>query len=68
MSRNPIINALAASSYIILVVLVMNLATQPFRNKPDTFFRRPLNNAICTYTFCSDNGFPIFLSTCNTLY
>jgi hypothetical protein len=37
MSRNPIINALAASSYIILVVLVMNLATQPFRNKPDTF-------------------------------
>lgn len=38
MSKNPIINALSASAYIILVVAVMNWVTQPLRNKPDTFF------------------------------
>ncbi|OGK64518.1 hypothetical protein A2209_02360 [Candidatus Roizmanbacteria bacterium RIFOXYA1_FULL_41_12] len=38
MSRNPIINALSASAYIILVVTIMTLVTQPLKNKPDTFF------------------------------
>jgi len=37
MSKNPIINALSASAYIILVVSVMTFVTQPLRNKPDTF-------------------------------
>jgi hypothetical protein len=35
---NPIINALSASAYIILVVTVMDFVTQPLKNKPDTFF------------------------------
>ncbi|MDD4785214.1 MAG: hypothetical protein PHH12_02055 [Candidatus Shapirobacteria bacterium] len=38
MSKNPIINALSASIYIILVVSIMNWVTQPLKNKPDTFF------------------------------
>src|SRR4030042_2785440 len=38
MSKNPIINALSASAYIILIVSVMTFVTQPLRNKPDTFF------------------------------
>ena len=38
MSKNPLINALSASAYIILVVSVMTFVTQPLRNKPDTFF------------------------------
>ena len=38
MSKNPIINALSASTYIILVVSIMTFVTQPLRNKPDTFF------------------------------
>ena len=38
MTKNPIINALSASAYIILVVSVMTFVTQPLRNKPDTFF------------------------------
>lgn len=38
MSKNPIINALSASAYIVLVVSVMTFVTQPLRNKPDTFF------------------------------
>ena len=37
MSKNPIINALSASAYIVLVVSVMNFITRPLRNKPDTF-------------------------------
>jgi len=37
-SKNPIINALTASVYIILVVAVMDFVTQPLRNRPDTFF------------------------------
>jgi hypothetical protein len=36
-SKNPIINALSASAYIILVVTVMTFVTKPLRNKPDTF-------------------------------
>jgi hypothetical protein len=38
MSKNPIINALSASLYIIFIVTVMNWITQPLKNKPDTFF------------------------------
>ncbi|HOX96460.1 MAG TPA: hypothetical protein PLI45_03725 [Candidatus Woesebacteria bacterium] len=38
MSKNPLINALSASAYIILVVTVMTFVTQPLKNKPDTFF------------------------------
>lgn len=38
MSRNPIVNALGASGYILLVVTVMNSLTQMLKNKPDTFF------------------------------
>ena len=38
MTKNPIVNALSASIYIILVVSVMTLVTEPLRNKPDTFF------------------------------
>src|SRR3989339_1676728 len=37
MSKNPIINALSASVYIILVVSIMTFVTQPLKNKPDTF-------------------------------
>ena len=38
MSKNPIINALSASGYIILVVTVMNFVSQTLKNKPDTAF------------------------------
>jgi|SRR3990167_4422721 len=38
MSKNPVINALSASAYIILVVTVMTFVMQPLKNKPDTFF------------------------------
>ncbi|MFA6981484.1 MAG: hypothetical protein WC243_00445 [Patescibacteria group bacterium] len=38
MSKNPIINALSALAYIILVVAIMTFVTQPLKDKPDTFF------------------------------
>lgn len=38
MSKNPIINALGASTYILLVVTVMTLVSQTQKDKPDTFF------------------------------
>jgi len=38
MSKNPIINALSASAYIILVVTVMTFVTYPLKNKPDSLF------------------------------
>jgi hypothetical protein len=38
MTRNPLINALSASAYIILGVTIMTFVTKPLRNKPDTFF------------------------------
>ena len=38
MSKNPLINALSASAYIILIVSIMTFVTKPLRNKPDTFF------------------------------
>lgn len=37
MSKNPLINALSASAYIILGVTIMTFVTQPLKNKPDTF-------------------------------
>jgi hypothetical protein len=36
MSKNPIINALSASAYIILIVTVMNFVSQTQKHKPDT--------------------------------
>ncbi len=38
MTKNPIINALSASGYIILVATVMNFVTQNLGDKPDTAF------------------------------
>lgn len=38
MTKSPLINALSASAYILIVVSVMNFVTQPLKNKPDTFF------------------------------
>jgi len=38
MFKNPIINGLSASAYIIFIVTVMTFVTQPLKNKPDTFF------------------------------
>lgn len=38
MSKNPVINALGASAYIILIVSVMTFVTKPLKNKPDAFF------------------------------
>ena len=38
MTKNPIINALSASVYIILGVTVMTFVSKTLRNKPDTFF------------------------------
>jgi len=37
MTKNPIINALSASAYIIFGVAIMTFVTQPLKNKPDTF-------------------------------
>ncbi len=58
MSKNPFINALSASAYIILVVTTMTLVTQPLRNKPDTFlapitilFVLTLSVAVMAYLF-----------------
>lgn len=38
MSKNPIINALGAAAYIILVVSIINYMSKTLANKPDTFF------------------------------
>jgi len=38
MSKNPVVNALSASVYIVLVVSLMTFVTQPLKDKPDTFF------------------------------
>jgi hypothetical protein len=37
MSKNPIINALCASGYIVLVVSVIRFLSQTQKDKPDTF-------------------------------
>jgi hypothetical protein len=38
MSKNPLINALGASSYILLVVTLINFVSQTQKNQPDTIF------------------------------
>lgn len=38
MTKNPVVNALSASAYIIVGVSVMSFVSQTLRNKPDTFF------------------------------
>jgi len=38
MIKSPYVNAICASVYITFGVMVMNFVTQPFKNKPDTFF------------------------------
>lgn len=38
MTKNPIINALGASGYILLIVSVMTFISDSQKNKPDTFF------------------------------
>ena len=38
MSKNPIINAIGAASYIGIVVTVMNFISQTHKNKPDTAY------------------------------
>lgn len=38
MSKNPIINALGASGYIILIVSIINLLSLTQKDKPDTAF------------------------------
>ena len=38
MSKNPFINALGASGYIVLVASIMRIVSQTQANKPDTFF------------------------------
>lgn len=57
MSKNPIINALSASAYIILVVSIMTLL-QTQKDKPDTFlapmialFMLTLSAAVMSYLF-----------------
>lgn len=38
MTKNPIVNALSASGYIVIVVTIMTYLSQNLKNKPDTFF------------------------------
>ncbi len=38
MTKNPIINALGAASYIAIIVGVMNFVTHILKDKPDTAF------------------------------
>jgi len=38
MTRNPILNALGAAAYIILIVSIMTFISKTLKNKPDTFF------------------------------
>jgi uncharacterized membrane protein len=38
MTKNPLVNALGASAYIILIVSLMNFISQTQGNKPDTPF------------------------------
>jgi len=38
MTKNPIVNALSAAGYIVLVVSIMTWITAPLKNKPDTLF------------------------------
>lgn len=38
MSKNPIINALGASGYILIIAGIFRLVTSVHKDKPDTFF------------------------------
>lgn len=58
MTKNPALNALGASGYIVLVVSVMNYVSQTQRHKPDTFmapllviFMLTLSVAVMAYMF-----------------
>lgn len=58
MTKNPLINALSASAYIILVVSIINLLSSKFRDTPDTFgapvmalFLFTLSAAVMVYVF-----------------
>lgn len=37
MTKNPLVNALSASGYILIIVTIFNLLSHNLRNKPDTF-------------------------------
>lgn len=58
MSKNPLVNALAASAYIFVVALVMTFGLRTM-NKPDTFMAPvaalsmfTLSAAVMAYIFC----------------
>jgi membrane associated rhomboid family serine protease len=58
MTKNPVLNALGASGYIVLVVSVMSYVSQIQRQKPDTFmapllvlFMLTLSVAVMAYMF-----------------
>lgn len=58
MTKNPFMNALGASGYIVLVVTVMSYVSQTQRHKPDTFmapllvlFMLTLSVAVMAYMF-----------------
>lgn len=58
MSKNPIINAISASAYILLVASIINFVSAAHKNKPDTFFAPvaflsllTLSAAIMSYLF-----------------
>lgn len=38
MTKNPLLNALSASGYILLITTIMTLVSENQRNTPDTFF------------------------------
>lgn len=38
MSKNPLINALSATGYIVCIVAVLTFVSETQSNKPDTFF------------------------------
>ncbi len=38
MSKNPVINALSASGYILLIAIILNLISSTRGDTPDTFF------------------------------
>lgn len=58
MSKNPLFNALGASAYIVLIVSIMTLLSNKFRDTPDTFgapivvlFLFTLSAAVMAYIF-----------------
>lgn len=59
MTKNPVINALAAFAYIFLVTLVMAFGTRMVRQRPDPFLAPvvvislfTLSAAVMGYVFC----------------